>query len=139
MRFEIFVPGPLRNPMNGSHGHWRKHARWARQWRERTHQRLFVQLAGRRGLPPATEPKVVHLHAVTFNAWDDDNLRAGLKPMRDALKDAHVIHDDGPEKGPGGEVLPCRHHFIYTQEVDRLHRGVRITWDLLAATEEKHS
>lgn len=113
--------------MNGSHGHWSKHRRWAKDWRERTHQHLFVALRGRRGLPPATAPKRVVFFASTANAWDDDGLRAGMKPVRDALKDAGVIHDDAPASG---------HVFVYTQQIDRAHRGVEITWDLIGPDKE---
>ncbi|MGH7535342.1 MAG: hypothetical protein ACREMG_07140, partial [Gemmatimonadales bacterium] len=88
-RGTVFVPGPLTNPMNGSHGHWAKHARWVKDWRERTHLHLFLALGPPRGrdllCDPATSKRVRFL-ARTHNAWDDDGLRAGLKPVRDALK-----------------------------------------------------
>jgi hypothetical protein len=117
----VFVPGPLRNPMNGSHGHWSKHARWAREWRERTHAQLWVVVLQGWPLPEemATwKPKRITFMAHTARRWDDDNLRAGMKPMRDALKDAGLIDDDGPKSG---------HEFIYQQVIDRHHRGVEIT------------
>jgi hypothetical protein len=50
--------------------------------------------------------------------WDDDNLPAAIKPVRDGLVDGRVIHADGPESG---------HTFVYRQVVDRARRGVEIT------------
>jgi hypothetical protein len=117
----VFVPGPLFNPMNGSHGHWSKRARWAKGWRERTGMLLLSYLGQHyyfTAPPRATEPKVVTFHAQTGARWDDDNLRAGMKPIRDACKDAGLIHDDGPDSG---------HVFEYTQAINRQQRGVRIT------------
>lgn len=126
----VFVPGPLRNPMNGSHGHWSKHRRWAKDWRERTHQHLFVALRGRRDLPTAAAPKRVHFLLHTHNNWDDDAYGPGLKPVRDALKDAGVIHDDSKKSG---------HTFTYDQKIARAHRGVLITWDLASVSEPARS
>ncbi len=120
MILEVFVPGPLFNPMNGSQGSWHKHARWARQWRERTAERLRIALLV--DLPYAIDPaspKLIQFHAVVFNAFDADNLSACLKPCRDALKDARIIDDDRDSAG---------HSFLYWQQVDRKgERGVRIT------------
>jgi hypothetical protein len=47
-----------------------------------------------------------------------DGLRAGMKPMRDALKDAGLIDDDKPSAG---------HQFVYGQRIYRANRGVKIT------------
>lgn len=123
----VFVPGPLRNPLNGSHGHWSKHRAWAKDWRERTHHELWLALrmqlprvnAVRMDAAYAARPKQVRFLACTYNAVDDDNLRAMLKPCRDALKDARIIHDDGPTSG---------HVFVYQQRIARVERGVEIEW-----------
>lgn len=114
---EVFVPGPLFNPVNGSHGHWSKRARWARQWKERTLMAWFLKYQRRGELAP-TAPKRIQFLAQTGARWDDDNLRVGLKPVRDALRDLGLIHDDGPDSG---------HEFTYAQQVNRTERGVRIT------------
>jgi hypothetical protein len=68
---------------------------------------------------PATR-KVITFAAQTWNTMDDDNLRAALKPVRDALKDMRVIDDDKPSAG---------HTFIYEQRIDRKHPGVTLTID----------
>lgn len=113
---EVFVPGPLYNPLNGPHGHWAQRAWWVRNVRTRTHGALLHAQALGRCSPAA--PKRIEFLAQTGGTWDDDNLRAGLKPVRDALQDAGIIHSDAPRSG---------HVFVYAQVIDRAHRGVRIT------------
>jgi hypothetical protein len=122
--FSVFVAGPLRNPMNGSHGHWSKHARWARQWRERTAQHLFVAQLSKQLWPRATPtvPKRIAFELRTWNRVDDDALGPMAKPCRDALMDAGVIHSDAPDSG---------HSFSYSQIINRAERGVRISVDVL--------
>jgi hypothetical protein len=122
----IFVPGPLNNPMNGPRGgHWAKHARWARNWRERTAQRLWLE---RRQLPPPSseprEPKRVTFTLQTWNRVDDDALGPMAKPCRDALIDAGLLHSDAPNSG---------HDFVYAQVVNRKERGIRITVEAIHA------
>lgn len=132
----MFVGGRLRNPLNGSYGHWAKHARWARDWRERTHLAIFeavaagpeaVFRAAQRMDPKA--PKRVTFAALVPSRFDDDNLAACCKPLRDALKDAGLIHHDGPQSG---------HAFVYKQKAARgagaVH-GVRIGISLLPTLE----
>lgn len=119
---EVFVPGPLRNPMNGSRGPWQKHWRWARDWRERTTQRLLLaKLTGdaqaRQVFADPRAPKTVRLIAHTVRPWDQDALPAGLKPVLDGLVDARVLQSDGPEAG---------HVVTYAQVVAAEHRGVAI-------------
>ena len=119
----VFVPGKLRNPMNGSHGHWSKHARWAKTWRERAAWAIFesaYQGCGVVGVNMGRallalemqpeKPKLVTLHAVVPSRFDDDNLPPCCKPIRDALKDMGVVNDDRPSAG---------HVFTYTQEARR--------------------
>lgn len=110
----VFVPVPLTNPMNGSHGHWTKHRRWAKSWRERV--AFCVMATGWRGNGQSSTPKLVTFTAYVGNEWDDDNLRAALKPSRDALVDCGLIHDDRPSAG---------HTFVYAQEIRRGRTGVR--------------
>ena len=101
----LFVPGRLTNPLNGSHRHWSAHAKWAETWRTRT------QVAWLR----AGQPMYDGASCVTFVAqvprrFDDDNLAACVKPIRDAAVRAILGTDDGPE---------CGHWFTYTQEIRR--------------------
>jgi hypothetical protein len=115
----VFVEGPLYNPMNGSHGHWSKRARWARQWRERAGMTLLA--GGARAWVAqhrTTTPKDIAFLLHTFNRVDTDALGPMVKPCRDALMDAGIIASDGPDAG---------HTFTYSQRIDRAHRGVRIT------------
>lgn len=115
---DVFVPGKLRNPLNGSWGGWRKHARLAQHWRERTSQHILVARIGRySAMHPLTEPKRVTFTAFTGARWDDDNLPAAIKPIRDALVGT-VIHSDASDSG---------HEFVYRQEVRRAQRGVGIS------------
>lgn len=110
----IFIPGRLRNPLNGSWGGWRKHARLAKEWRERTAQYIFADRQHWVIVPRA--PKTVTFTAHVGAGWDDDNLPAAIKPIRDALVGT-VIHSDAPDSG---------HTFVYRQVIDRKHRGVEI-------------
>jgi hypothetical protein len=122
---DVFVPGKLRNPLNGSWGDWRKHAKLARDWRERTAQHVFVatyRVSAALGTPRT--PKRVTFTACVGRRWDTDNLPAAIKPIRDALVDARVIHADGPDAG---------HDFVYLQQVVRKFgapRGVGIVVEL---------
>ena len=115
----VDVPGALRNPINGSWGHWRTHARAEASWRSRTAQRARVAVLLRPGprLEPQT-PKALTFTVYTANAWDDDEgLNAACKPVRDGLIDGGVIHGDGPAHG---------HTFAYRQTMARGRRGVEI-------------
>ena len=111
---------PLQNPLNGSHGHWSKHARWARTRREAACLAILAAI-GPRPKVLARTPKVVTFTAFVGAEWDDDNLRAAIKPYRDALKDAGLINDDRPSAG---------HEFRYEQRIERgkgKPRGLRVT------------
>jgi hypothetical protein len=115
---DVFIPGQLRNPLNGSWGGWRKHARLARDWRERTTDHILVAKLGRQAsMHPLTEPKRVTFTAYVGARWDDDNLPGAIKPVRDALVGV-VIHADDPGSG---------HEFVYRQETRREQRGVGIS------------
>lgn len=114
---DVFVPGRLTNPLNGPHRHWSQRARWAKEWRTRVVIHVGAALGQQGGrLPAAAAPKRITFMARTGRTWDDDNLRAGLKPVRDGLIAAGVIDDDGGD----------RHEFVYRQHVDRRHPGVQI-------------
>jgi hypothetical protein len=119
---EVFVPGALRNPLNGSfsRAHWSARSKWARAWKERT---MLVLRQSEILYPKAYEtmrvraPKRITFTAQTGATWDDDAIPAGIKPIRDALI-GYVIHSDAPDSG---------HLFEYAQRIDRTHRGVKIT------------
>ena len=122
----VFIPGALKNPLNGGHGHWRKHATTVRRQREKAELYLLHAMHGRQQYDPKT-PKRITFEAVVWNAFDDDNLRACLKPTRDALKSMGVIDDDRSSAG---------HTFVYQQRVDRARggadpRGVRVMIEVL--------
>ena len=114
---EVFVPGKLRNPLNGSWGGWRKHARLAKDWRERTEHHL---LAAVRADPVMSHPgvkKQVTFCAHVGHLWDSDNLPGALKPVRDGVARMCCGGNDGPTSG---------HEWIYLQQIDRQRRGVSI-------------
>lgn len=118
----VFIPGKLRNPLNGSWGGYLKHARIAKAWRELTAAEILVTWinAGRPRRDPRA-PKAITFTAHVAAGWDDDNLPAAIKPIRDALVGT-VIHSDAPDSG---------HEFRYAQIIDRAHRGVAITIEAL--------
>lgn len=108
----IFVPGRPRNPLNGSHEHWSKRARWAKGWRERAQMALMREV-GQWGVNRVrkwpwntTTPKRITFTIYGPSRFDDDNVRAVCKPVRDALKDMCVIDDDRESAG---------HTFLYAQ------------------------
>lgn len=130
----FFVPGKLVNPLNNRKG-WR--AVWAvsKGWRERTAVIAGLSVPPRSPLraQPST-PKRVTFQAQVSRRFDDDGLRAALKPVRDALMPSArsrsrrgyalgcgVIHSDAPDSG---------HEFLYEQVVDRQNPGVQITIEL---------
>ena len=119
----LFVPGRLTNPLNGSHRHWSARAKWATWWRMTTAKVVVATRARRHGawwrvVPPLTQPLVVSFEACVGGRWDDDNLRAALKPVRDELALAL-----GRSDGPTGGIT-----WTYTQRiVPPGDRGVRVT------------
>lgn len=120
----IFVPGPVRNPLNGQHGHWSKHRTWAKRWREATEYHLFV--ANWNGGNPKvslTAPKRITFTVVSPREWDDDNLAAAVKPVRDALVSMRVVHGDAPRHG---------HTFVYRQRRGRgEERGIEVVVEMM--------
>ena len=117
MRVDLFVPGPIQNPLNGllSRAHWTRKSKWANGWKASTKAVWWRDIGGR--LPDRHRPKRVMFVAHVGAKWDTDNLPAAIKPIRDALIGL-AIHSDGPDSG---------HEFVYRQLVDRKHRGVEIT------------
>ena len=125
-RLVAWVPGRLRNPLNRGKGeHWGKAARERKQWRERT--RLCCAEAMQRAkITPGMHEggvwhpgyhKLVVITAYVWNLYDEDGLAAALKSVVDGLKDAKLIHDDGPKSG---------HTFERRQVINRKHRGVEV-------------
>lgn len=108
-----FIPGRLRNPLNGSHRHWATRFQWGKDWRTKT---AFLILRERPRYR-ADAPKRIAFRARVWSLFDDDGLRAALKPVRDGLRDAGIVHDDSPRSG---------HEFVYEQVVDRRRRGVEV-------------
>jgi hypothetical protein len=92
----VWCPGTPRNPLNGQRGHWAKHARWAKEWRERAEMRLYVVMTTHpwNHWPPHL-PKRVTFTVYGRARFDDDNVRGVVKPLRDALQDMRVIDSDG--------------------------------------------
>lgn len=124
-RLVAWVPGRLRNPLNGAHQHWSQSAKDRRGWRGRTFlcctdamRRAGITLGRQDASPwhPAYR-KVVVLTAYVWNLYDEDGLAAALKGIVDGLRDARLIHDDGPKSG---------HRFERRQLINRKHRGVEI-------------
>lgn len=120
----FFVECKLRNPLNGSHGYWASAAGWRKRLREKTRvTALCSEFARRRDRAFAARPKRVEFRAHVWNLYDQDGLRAALKPVLDGCRDCGLIHSDGPGSG---------HVFAYAQQIDRARRGVEVTVDLLA-------
>lgn len=122
MGFCIFVPCELKNYANHG-GHWRGKAGYQKRLRDKTH---LMSLAYRNELWPtdapemtAAAPKCVTLTAYVWNYFDEhDGLRNACKPIIDGLVRARFLDDDGPKSG---------HLILYTQVIDRTHRGVKLT------------
>ena len=110
----VWVPGRPANPMNGSRGHWSKHARWAKGWRERAGTHLLPFLGrfsyGRTLWLPETPKAITLTIYAPGRGFDDDAWGPICKPLRDALKDMRIIDDDG--NNPDGTP---RHAITYAQ------------------------
>lgn len=108
----VEIPGQIKSMANRS-GSWHVKAEYARTWRFST-KVLVMEARGRNGWATIGPdiPKEITFKAYTRNPMDDDNLRSGLKAVRDGLQDAQIIQNDRPSAG---------HVFIYQQEIDRKH------------------
>lgn len=114
MSLTFFVPGKLSNPLNGSWGFWYKHYRIGRKWRDDT---AAAALATRGYWQVNLRmPKTITFTAHLGRLWDDDNLPAAVKPIRDEVVARFCLGDDGPKSG---------HKFQYTQVTDG-RRGVTV-------------
>lgn len=120
----IFVAGILRNPLNELK-HWRAESRYRNGWHDSVAGALLESGWKRHRPGDFTDaiPKSVHFLANTGGRMDSDGLQAALKPVRDALVKAAVIHDDSPDSG---------HEFTYSQQINRQQRGVAIFVSLRA-------
>jgi hypothetical protein len=123
VRIQVFVPGRLTSRLNGSasRAHWSVISRSAADWRDDTSVAWIV--AGR---PSWDGPAAVTFTAYVGALWDDDNLAAAIKPVRDKAVELILGTDDGPT---------CGHTFHYAQEVrPGKERGVLITVTPLEGT-----
>jgi hypothetical protein len=81
----------LRNPLNNSHRDWHG------PWRERKTARTAVEMACLAAKLPTGTPCIVTLTRYGVGVMDDDNLRAALKPARDAVATDYIgIKDNDP-------------------------------------------
>lgn len=120
-RLLAWIPGRLRNPLNGSQGMTRN-GRIARS-KERANWRMRTTLCVKDAMNRAEwrhEPgdgKLIVLTAYVWNLYDPDALGGVLKPITDGLVDAGIIHSDGPKTW---------HRIERRQEINRKHRGVYV-------------
>lgn len=117
----FFVECALKNYANHG-GHWTGKAGYQKALRDKTH---ILALEHRDRWPSdamemtAAMPKCVTMTAYVWNYFDThDGLRNACKPLVDGLVRARFLDDDRPQSG---------HQFLYTQVIDRTHRGVQIT------------
>jgi hypothetical protein len=90
MMLVVEIPIQLVNPLNGSHGHWSKRAKRAKE--ERTLAGLMTRSLG--FAPPL--PCTITITRIAPRALDDDNLAASAKHVRDGIADALEIKDNDP-------------------------------------------
>ena len=119
----VFLPGRLTNPLN-QRWHWTKRAAWAKEWRSKTALMVGAQRAtllgrGYRSFASdfAATPKDIQFLGHVWSLFDDDGLRAALKPCLDGLIDARMLHSDAPSSG---------HQIDYRQTVNRKTPGVTV-------------
>lgn len=92
---QFFVPGQLKNPLNGSHGHWSARHRSAAIWKERTWA-AWVQAE----TPQVDGPAHFHFTAYTGRRWDEEEgIMAAIKPIRDQAVRCVCGTDDSPAAG----------------------------------------
>jgi hypothetical protein len=111
----LFVPGKLRARLNGSgsRAHWRVIAQETNGVRDKTLAAFALA-----GYPTWKGPADVTFTAYVGRLWDDDNLPAAIKVIRDTSVRMILGTDDGPT---------CGHTFTYRQEVrPASERGVVI-------------
>ena len=104
VKIQVFVPGQLVNPLNGSHGHWRVRYAVAQRWKVRT--RLAWLEAGQPEWPRSAH---FTFTAYTARLWDEEEgVMAACKHVRDVAVRSICSSDDSPTSG---------HAFSYRQEV----------------------
>ena len=113
----VWIPGPVRSVQSGGHGHWTARAGVVKAQRTKAHLLVSAACAKAGWLVGSDVPKIVTFAASVHNLMDDENLAYALKPTRDGLRDAGIIHDDSPRSG---------HVFHYVQEIDRKRPGVMV-------------
>lgn len=117
----LFVPGQLRSRLNGSgsRAHWSRILAESARWRTATTAAWLLA-----DKPTWTGPGAIRFTAYVGRLWDDDNLAAALKAIRDTSVRRICGTDDGPR---------CGHRFVYKQEVrPPTERGVLVTIEPLA-------
>lgn len=117
--FTIFVTGRLVNPLNQRGWSDWKRSRWTREWKDKVAQAL-IEIGYREGMLDPATPKRVTFVPHVYQRFDlgTEGLRAALKGVPDALKDARVLNDDRDSAG---------HEFVYAEQViDRAWPGVEI-------------
>jgi len=131
-RLVAWVPGRLRNPLNGSQGMTRggriMRSKERASWRQRTklcvtdalnragvRTREGARISSKVWLP--RDRKLIVLTAYVWNLYDPDALGGVMKPVVDGLRDAEVIHADDAKSG---------HRIEHRQMIDRKHRGVEV-------------
>ena len=125
-RLIAWVPGRLRNPLNGAHGHWAVAARERKAWRARTTLCCKAAMNRARWRYGPLTGAVVVLTAYVWNLYDEDGLAAALKPVVDGLCDAKLLNGDGPA---------AHHRFERRQAINRRHRGVEVVVEVRAPNE----
>jgi len=116
----VWVRGKLTNGKNQSQA-WQLKAwgRYKRDWREQVLYALLL-VDWRRGTVAAEVPKRIVFRAWCFNKLDSDGLALALAPVRDALMQAGVIHEDADRAGHEFVYQPCEIAKAST------HQGVEI-------------
>lgn len=124
----IWVPGKLKNPLNGPQYGKQKfvQSRYRRDWKDRVALALFEirwRAEGKWFVPTGaldnypTGPTRVLLTASVHQKFDSDGLQAACKPIRDALVECGVVSGDAERDG---------HVWEYAQRIDRARRGIEI-------------
>jgi hypothetical protein len=94
---KVIVPGRLLQIANGRFANPFQKARLVKEQKARFWGPMINAL-NEAGLPKATEPRELHIHAyVCGRLYDHDNLMANVKPIADAAVAANWVVDDGPE------------------------------------------
>jgi hypothetical protein len=129
-RFTIRVALPVES-LNRKRGeHWTKTRRSGKTRREGTWLETRAQLMSFRHLQlDPRSPKRITFTAFVGRLTDPDNFF--LKPYIDGLRDALVIHDDGPPETSGHYINDPPITQVLTREPKR--RGLAITVELLSA------